>query len=143
MLFIFSKLVLIRHLWQFKTVVFLHWYVIHAALFTQSFLTSHLRHLPTSDNNQKPCYDYFSFNPKPIIIIIINLLKSIFPTTKYKSQAFSLVPNIKNNKKHFQESKHYNIELFIFITLFTWWKHHWIVSFCINTCTAFLNFFQK
>ncbi len=31
MLFIFSTPVLIRNLWQLKTVVFLHWCLIHAA----------------------------------------------------------------------------------------------------------------
>ncbi len=31
--FIFSTPVLIRHLWQFKTVVFLQWCLIHAVLF--------------------------------------------------------------------------------------------------------------
>jgi hypothetical protein len=33
MLFIFSTPVLIRHLWQLKTVVSLHWCLIHAVLF--------------------------------------------------------------------------------------------------------------
>ncbi len=33
MLFIFSMAVIIRHLWQLKTVVFLHWCLIHALLF--------------------------------------------------------------------------------------------------------------
>jgi hypothetical protein len=33
MLFIFSTLVLIRHPWQFKTVVFLHWCLISAVPF--------------------------------------------------------------------------------------------------------------
>ncbi len=32
MLFIFTTTVLIRHLWQLKTVVFLHWFLKHAAL---------------------------------------------------------------------------------------------------------------
>ncbi len=32
-MFIFSTPVLIRHLWQFKTVVFLHWCLMHALLF--------------------------------------------------------------------------------------------------------------
>jgi hypothetical protein len=32
MLFIFLAPMLIRHLWQFKTVVFLHWYILHAIL---------------------------------------------------------------------------------------------------------------
>ncbi len=32
MLFIFSTPVLIQHLWQLKTVVFLHWCLIHAVL---------------------------------------------------------------------------------------------------------------
>jgi hypothetical protein len=32
MLFIFSTPVLIRHLWQLKTVVFLHWCLIYAVL---------------------------------------------------------------------------------------------------------------
>jgi hypothetical protein len=30
--FIFSTPVLIKHLWQLKTVVFLHWYIIRAVL---------------------------------------------------------------------------------------------------------------
>jgi hypothetical protein len=33
MLFIFSTPVLIRHLWQLKTAVFLHWYLILAVPF--------------------------------------------------------------------------------------------------------------
>jgi hypothetical protein len=77
---------------------------------------------------------YFSLNPKPITIIIILHLKSIFPTTKYKSQAFSIVPNINNNKRHFQESKHCLfsllylhgeniIALFLFASLFTRAQH--------------------
>ncbi len=38
MLFIFSTTVLIRHLWQLKTTVFLYWYPIHAALlYKQNF----------------------------------------------------------------------------------------------------------
>ncbi len=32
MWFIFSTPVLIRHLWQLKTVVFLHWGLVHAVL---------------------------------------------------------------------------------------------------------------
>ncbi len=39
MLFIFSKPVLIRHLWQLKTAVFLHWCLICAVLLQYSFLT--------------------------------------------------------------------------------------------------------
>jgi len=35
-MFIFSTPVLIRHLWQFKTVVFLHWCVMGAVLLTNS-----------------------------------------------------------------------------------------------------------
>jgi hypothetical protein len=38
MLFIFSATVLIRHLWQLKTVVFLHYCLIHAVLLKISFL---------------------------------------------------------------------------------------------------------
>ncbi len=34
MFFIFSTPVLIRHLWQLKTVVFLHWSLIHAVQYT-------------------------------------------------------------------------------------------------------------
>ncbi len=34
MLFIFSTRVLIRHLWQLKTVVFVHWCLIHVVLLT-------------------------------------------------------------------------------------------------------------
>jgi hypothetical protein len=38
MLFIFSIPVLIRNLWQLKTVVFLHWYLIHFALLKMNLL---------------------------------------------------------------------------------------------------------
>ncbi len=38
MLFIFSTTVLIRNLWQLKTVVFLHWCLIRFVLFTQNFI---------------------------------------------------------------------------------------------------------
>ncbi len=36
MLFIFSTLVLMRHLWQFKTVVFPHWCLMHAVLLSSN-----------------------------------------------------------------------------------------------------------
>ncbi len=38
MMFIFSTPVLIRHLWQLKTVVFLPWCLIHAVLFVASLM---------------------------------------------------------------------------------------------------------
>jgi hypothetical protein len=41
MLFIFSTPVLIRHLWQLKTVVFLHWCPICAALLPNSKISKH------------------------------------------------------------------------------------------------------
>ncbi len=37
-MFIFSMLVLIRHLWQLETVVFLHWCLIHAPILSQFFV---------------------------------------------------------------------------------------------------------
>jgi hypothetical protein len=40
MLFIFPTLVVIRCLWQLKTVVFLHWCIIRALLFTYGFCHS-------------------------------------------------------------------------------------------------------
>jgi hypothetical protein len=38
MLFMLSTPMLIRHLWKLKTVIFLHWCLIHALLLTKTFL---------------------------------------------------------------------------------------------------------
>jgi len=57
-LFIFSMPVLIRHQWQLKTVVFLHWCLIHGVLSKVPFDISwknHLSNLKYADFRVKPC----------------------------------------------------------------------------------------
>jgi hypothetical protein len=53
MLLIFSTPVLIRHLWQLKTVVSLHWCLMHTVLLWQPFLP---RPLWRHDINRKENY---------------------------------------------------------------------------------------
>jgi hypothetical protein len=57
-LFIFSTPVLLRHLWQLKTVVCLHWCLIHAVL----LVTTEKRFLilPLVHNGQASCMKQFS-----------------------------------------------------------------------------------
>jgi len=43
MLFIFSTPVLIRHLWQLKTFIFLHWSLMCAVLLTMPYRIFHMR----------------------------------------------------------------------------------------------------
>jgi hypothetical protein len=56
MKFIFSTPVLIRHLWQFKTVIFLHWYLICAVLFCWLGREKMVNHISVKIISNKICF---------------------------------------------------------------------------------------
>ncbi len=60
MLFIFSTPVLIRHLGQLKTVVFLHWYVIHIVLLPTALTVADLA-LDTLCSATQKAYFYLCY----------------------------------------------------------------------------------
>ncbi len=53
MLFIFSTPVLIIHLWQLKTVVFLHWFLIRAVLSNYILTLLQFQHRDLQNNDTK------------------------------------------------------------------------------------------
>ncbi len=95
MLFIFSTPVLIRHLWQLKTVVFLHWCLIRAVLLTLYF------------KNVLPKCHFLPFPYRYIVTITVPLQKSVFVNLVFydrsigiQSFAYNTTYTMKNTSRH-------------------------------------------
>ncbi len=67
MLFIFSTTVLIRHLWQLKTVVFLHWCLICVVLFDE--VGYHLKY----------CHVIFEIEKNIVLTLNVKLQRNLKP----------------------------------------------------------------
>ncbi len=94
MLFIFSTPVLIRHLWQLKTVIFLHWCLMHAVLFVgeihsqgtyqmvcwkiKTNLQTHFHELfktiTFSVNLQKLCSSFWAYDDAVVVAAVLTVL---------------------------------------------------------------------